>query len=80
MNTTTEAKTPRKTTYKVTNADGAVVAIYEAKSSSGAAKEHLEALGHAVSVANAGEVFAYMKGQRDLFRDNQGPPAVTPTT
>lgn len=73
-------KAERKTTYKVVNKEtGAIVNIYEGKSSSGVAKQHLESLGHEVSVANSGEVFSFLKGQRDLFRDNQGPQVVTPT-
>lgn len=56
--------------YKVTKADGEIVNTYEAKSAAAASKQHLEALGHQVSVASSGEVFSFLKGQKDPFRNN----------
>ena len=61
-------------TYKITKKDdGATLAIYEGKSAAAASKQHLEALGHEVSVASSSEVFAHLKGQKYLFRDNPTP-------
>ena len=66
-------------TYKVQKADGEIINVYEAKSAAAASKQHLETLGHQVSVASSGEVFSFLRGQKDMFRDNQGPVGVEPT-